>query len=385
VFLDKQYLFTPGPTPIPDRVKIAMNQPMIGHRGADFPVLLEDVATRLQPVFGSDHPVLILSGSGTGALETAAVNVIDPGDDVVVIVGGAFGDRFAKICAAHGANVHRLEVEWGTACEPEQLEDFIKSVNSNIKAVFATYCETSTSVIHPIKELGEVTKRLTGGLFIVDGVSCIGGVPADMAGWNIDILVSGSQKALMLPPGLAFAAVSEHAKEVIRHTKNTRFYFDLNRYFDNYDEKRSTPFTPAISLIYGAQEVCRMIEEEGFENVIKRHELLKTMTREGVKALGIPLLTNDEAASPTVTAVMPEGDKANAIRKVMKDKFNISLAGGQGKLSGKIFRIGHMGYCNPYDILTVLTALEMAINEMENKDVLGVATRRAQEVWTEHV
>lgn len=385
MFLDKQYLFTPGPTPIPDRVKIAMNQPMIGHRGADFPVLLEDVATRLQPVFGSDNPVLIISGSGTGALETAAVNVIDPGDDVVVIVGGAFGDRFAKICEAHGANVHRLEVEWGTACRPEQLEDFIKSLNLNIKAVFATYCETSTSIIHPLKELGEVTKRLTDGLFIVDGVSCIGGVPADMAGWNIDILVSGSQKALMLPPGLAFAAVSNHAKDVIRKTKNTRFYFDLNRYFDNYDQKKSTPFTPAISLIYGAREVCRMIEEEGFENVIKRHELLKTMTREGIKALGIPLLTSDQEASPTVTAVMPEGDKANVIKKVMKDKFNISLAGGQQKLSGKIFRIGHMGYCNPYDVLTVLAALEMTIKEIENKDVLGHATRRAQEVWAEHV
>ncbi|MBM7713116.1 aspartate aminotransferase-like enzyme [Bacillus thermophilus] len=385
MFLDKEYLFTPGPTPIPDRVKIAMNQPMIGHRGAAFPVLLEDVATRLQPVFGADNPVLIISGSGTGALETAAVNVIDPGDDVVVIVGGAFGDRFAKICEAHGANVHKLEVEWGTACQPEQLEDFIKSLDANVKAVFATYCETSTSIIHPIKQLGEVTKRLTDGLFIVDGVSCIGGVPADMAGWNIDILVSGSQKALMLPPGLAFVAVSDHAKEAIQKTKNTRFYFDLNRYFDNYDQKKSTPFTPAISLIYGAQEVCNMIDEEGWENVIKRHELLKTMTREGVKALGIPLLTNDKEASPTVTAVMPKDDQANAIRKIMKDKYHISLAGGQQKLSGKIFRIGHMGYCNPYDVLTVLAALEMTIKEMENKDVLGLATKRAQEVWAEHV
>ncbi|RST72216.1 alanine--glyoxylate aminotransferase family protein [Siminovitchia acidinfaciens] len=385
MFLDKEYLFTPGPTPIPNRVNVAMSKPMIGHRSAAFPVLLEDVSTRLQPIFGSANPVCIISGSGTGALEAAAVNTIEPGDDVVVIVGGAFGDRFAKICEAHGANVHRLQVELGKACQPEQLEDFIKSADKNFKAVFATYCETSTAVIHPIKELGEVTKRVSDALFIVDGVSCIGGVPADMAGWNIDILVSGSQKALMLPPGLAFVAVNDHAKDVIKNNKSNRFFFDLNRYFDAYDQKRSTPFTPAVSLIYGAQEVCQMIEEEGLENVIKRHDLLKTMTREGVRALDIPLLTSDEIASPTVTAVKPEGGNANEMRKMMLDQFRISLAGGQQQLSGEIFRIGHMGYCTPYDVLTVLSALEMTVKAMEGRDVLGLATRRAQEVWAEHV
>lgn len=385
MFLDKEYLFTPGPTPIPNRVNVAMSKPMIGHRSAAFPVLLEDVSTRLQPIFGSDNPVSIISGSGTGALETAAVNTIEPGDDVVVIVGGAFGDRFAKICEAHGAIVHRLQVELGKVCQPEQLEDFIKSADKNFKAVFATYCETSTAVIHPIKELGEVTKRVSDALFIVDGVSCIGGVPVDMAGWNIDILVSGSQKALMLPPGLGFVAVNDHAKDVIKSNKSNRFFFDLNRYFDAYDQKKSTPFTPAVSLIYGAQEVCQMIEEEGLENVIKRHELLKTMTREGVRAMGIELLTSDEVASPTVTSVKPESGKANEMKKMMLDKFKISLAGGQQQLSGEIFRIGHMGYCTPYDVLTVLSALEMTVKVMEGRDVLGLATKRAQEVWAEHV
>lgn len=385
MFLDKEYLLTPGPTPIPQRVNVAMSKPMIGHRSAAFPVLLEDVATRLQPVFGSDNPVCLISGSGTGALETAAVNTVEPGDDVVVIVGGAFGDRFAKICEAHGANVHRLQVEWGKACQPEQLEEFIKSEGKNFKAVFATYCETSTAVIHPIKELGEVTKRVSDALFIVDGVSCIGGVPADMAGWNIDILVSGSQKALMLPPGLAFVAVNDHAKDVIKNNKSNRFFFDLNRYFDAYDQKRSTPFTPAVSLIYGAQEVCQMIEEEGLDNVIKRHDVLKTMTREGLKAIGIPLLTSDEVASPTVTAVKPENGKANEMRKMIQDKFKISLAGGQQQLSGEIFRIGHMGYCTPFEVLNILSAIEMTVKELEGKDVLGVATKRAQEVLAEYV
>lgn len=385
MFLDKQYLFTPGPSPVPDRVKTAMNQPMIGHRSAEFPVLLQNVATRLQPVFGTKHPVCIISASGTGALETAVVNTLEAGDDVVVIVAGAFGDRFAKICEAYGANVHRLNVEWGTACEAEQLEDFLKATDKDIKAVFATYCETSTAVIHPVWELGEVTKRLTDGLFIVDGVSCIGGIGMDMESWHIDILVSGSQKALMLPPGLAFIAVSDRAKEVIKHTKTNRFYFDLNRYFDAYDDKNSTPFTPAVSLIYGAQAVCDMVEEEGFDNVIKRHELLRAMVREGIKEMGVPLLTDDEVASPTVTAVKPDNGKANEMKKMMKDKYRISLAGGQQKLSGEIFRIGHMGYANPYDMLTVLSALELTVKEIEGKDVLGKATRRAQEVWTEYV
>lgn len=385
VFLDKEFLFTPGPTPIPDRVKIAMNQPMISHRGAAFPVILEDVATRLKPIFGTEEPVVIVSGSGTGALEVAAVNTVEPGEDVVVIVGGAFGDRFANILEVHGANVHRLEVEWGTACQPEQLEQFITALNKNIKAVFATYSETSTTVIHPIKDLGEVTKRLTDGLFIVDGVSCIGAVPVHMADWNIDILVASSQKAMMLPPGLAFIAVNEHAKKVVAETKTNRFYFDLNRYFKSYENGKSTPFTPAISLIYGAQEVCQMFEEEGFDNVIKRHKLLKEMTREGVKALGLPLLTTDEIGSPTVTGVKPDGMNSDDLRKVMRDKFNISLAGGQQKLSGHMFRIGHMGYCTPFDVLQLLSALEMTLQIMEGKDLLGVATKKAQEVWAKYV
>lgn len=385
MLLDQEYLFTPGPTPIPDRVKYAMNHPMIGHRSDAFPVLLEGVANRLKPVFGSKNPVTIIAASGTGALETAAANTIEENDDVVVIVSGAFGDRFANICEAFGANVHRLEIEWGKACKPEQLEQFLTSLNKNVKAVIATYCETSTAVIHPIRELGEVTKRLTDALFIVDGVSCIGAVPVDMDEWNIDILVSGSQKALMLPPGLAFVAVNDHAKTVIKQNKSNRFYLDLNRYFASYDKDRSTPYTPAVSLIYGAQEVCQMFEDEGFDNVIKRHQLLTKMTREGIKALELGLLTTDEDASTTVTAVMPENGSANEMMTFMQDKFRISLGEGQQQLKGKIFRIGHMGYSTPFDVLKILSAVEMTVQNLEGRDVLGLATKKAEEVWIQHV
>jgi aspartate aminotransferase-like enzyme len=385
MLLDQQYLFAPGPTPVPDRVKHAMNHPMIAHRSPEFPLLLEEVSTRLMPVFGSQNPVTILAGSGTSALETAAVNVLEENDDVVVIVAGAFGDRFASICEAFGANVHRLNVEWGKTCTPELLEDFLKTAPKNIKAVIATYCETSTGVLNPIKELGQVTKKLTDALFIVDGVSCIGGVPVDMKDWNIDILVSGSQKALMLPPGLAFAAINDQAREVIRNCKTNRFYLDLNRYMKSYDDEKSTPFTPAVSLIYGAQEVCNMFDEEGFENVIKRHQLLKTMVRDGLKAIEIPLLTSDGDASPTVTAVRTIDEPTKQLKKFLKDKFAITLGGGQKKLKGEIFRIGHMGYCTPFDVLKVLGSIEMSLKFLKGTDVLGVAVKRAEEVWIENV
>jgi aspartate aminotransferase-like enzyme len=385
MLLDQQFLFTPGPTPIPDRVKHAMNKPMIGHRSKEFPFLLEEVSTRLMPIFGSDNAVTIISGSGTAALETAVANVIENNDDVVVIVTGAFGDRFAGICSAFGANVHRLDIEWGKTCSPNELEDFLKKLNKNVKAIFATYCETSTAVLNPIQALGKVTKSLTDALFIVDGVSCIGAVPVEMQGWNIDILVSGSQKALMLPPGLAFIATSEVAKTVIKNSKGNRFYLDLNRYFSSYDNEKSTPFTPAVSLIYGALEVCEMIEEEGFEQIIKRHELLKVMIREGFKALELPLLTSDEVASPTVTAVRTIDNTTKKLKKILQDKFSVSIAGGQKKLKGEIIRIGHMGYCTPYDVLKVLTATEMALQQLGGNHLLGKATAKAEEVWINHV
>jgi aspartate aminotransferase-like enzyme len=385
MLLNQHYLFTPGPTPIPDRVKQAMNQPMIGHRSHAFPLLLEEVSTRLMPIFGSENPVTVIAGSGTSALEAAAANVIGENDVVVVIVTGAFGDRFATICETFGANVHRLNIEWGKTCAPDQLEDYLKALQKNVTAVFATYCETSTGVLNPIKDLGRVTKEHTNALFIVDGVSCIGAVPVDMEDWNIDILVSGSQKALMLPPGLAFVAVNQHAKEIIQGCQSKRFYLDLNRYLTSYDNERSTPFTPAVSLIYGALEVCHMIEEEGFEHVIKRHRILRDMLRAGLSEIELPLLVADHEASTTVTAVQTIDDSSKQIKKVLQDKFSISLGGGQKLLKGKIFRIGHMGYCTPFDILKVLGSIEMTLLELDGRQVLGTATKKAQEVWMEYV
>ncbi|NHM33771.1 pyridoxal-phosphate-dependent aminotransferase family protein [Neobacillus terrae] len=385
MLINQKFLLTPGPTPVPERVIQAMNQPMIAHRGKQFPKLLEETATRLAPIFGSPNPVILISGSGTGALETAASNIVEANDDIVVVVTGAFGDRFASICETFGANVHRLEVEWGKACQPDQLEEYVKTIGKNVKAVFATYCETSTGVLNPIQQLGETVNRISDALFVVDGVSCIGAVPVDMERWHIDMLVSGSQKALMLPPGLAFVALSNRAKEAVKNCRTKRFYLDLNKYVTSYEKEYSTPFTPSVSLIYGAREVCSMIEEEGFENVISRHMLLKKMLREGLKALDLPLLASDEDASPTVTAVITNTSESKQIKSALENNYGIILAGGQKKLKGEIFRIGHMGYCTPFDMLRVLNALEMTLSETAGKGILGRGISKAQEVWLEYV
>ncbi|MED1202826.1 pyridoxal-phosphate-dependent aminotransferase family protein [Heyndrickxia acidicola] len=385
MLMDRQYLFTPGPTPIPERVKTAMNQSMIAHRSESFSLLLESVSKRLSPIFGSENPVITLSGSGTLALECAVVNTVQEHDDVVVIETGAFGERFSSICESYGARVHKLQIEWGTACQPEKLEQFLQTVNGKIKAVFATYCETSTAVINPIKELGEVISRHTDALFIVDGVSCIGAVPADMKDWHIDILVSGSQKAFMLPPGLAFIALNNRAREAAKNCKTRRFYLDLNRYLASYDTQKTTPFTPPVSLLFGAEEVCSMIEEEGMDQVIQRHLLMKNMVRKGLKALSLPLFVSDAHASPTVTSFKPEQDIVNQIKKQLKEEQSIIIAGGQKKLKGHILRIGHMGYCTPDDILKVLSGLEMVISQIRNENLFGKATSKAKEEWFQHV
>lgn len=385
MLFNQQFLFTPGPTPIPERVKLAMNEPMIAHRSKAFSHLLEDVSKRLMPIFGAKDPVLLVAGTGTSALEAAACNIVEDGDHVVVIVTGAFGERFANICGAFGANVHRLNIEWGKACEPDQLKDFLKTLDAPIKAVFATYCETSTGVLNPIKNLGMMVKQQTDALFIVDGVSCIGAVPVDMEDWEIDILVSGSQKALMLPPGLAFIALNKKAREVIKNCGTKRFYFDLNRYLTSYYEETSTPFTPAVSLIAGSREVCSLIEEEGLENVISRHQLLKEMLRKGLAEIEIPLFVTDEIASPTVTSIQPSEDSLVPIKQGLQERFGIVIAGGQKHLKGKILRIGHMGYCTTFDVLKVLTGLEMIQSELLSKNVLGKALAKAEEVWRDNV
>ncbi|MYL51779.1 aminotransferase class V-fold PLP-dependent enzyme [Pontibacillus yanchengensis] len=381
---NQAFLRTPGPTPIPQQVTHAMNQPMIGHRSQSFAQLFKGTSERLKPIFGTEQPVYTLTSSGTGALEAAVVNVTNPGDEIISVVAGAFGDRFASICEHHQLVTHRVEVPWGESVDQQELISTLHA-HPNAKAVVMTYNETSTGVMQPIQELTKIVHDHSYALALVDGVSCIGAVPAQMDKWGIDILVTGSQKAMMLPPGLAFISASERAWDVIEQVDSSSFYFDLKAYHKQY-ENGMTPYTPAVSLIQGLKEVCTMLEEETLEKVYKRHVLMKDMTRAAFRALGLPLLTSDQDASPTVTAVKAtEGLKVDEFRNHVRDRYGLSLAGGQKKLKGEIFRVGHMGYCSPVDVLTTLSIIEMGLVDCGISIELGAGVKAAQEVYINDV
>lgn len=376
---DHKILRIPGPTPIPPSVTRAMSQGMIGHRSEDFKQVMAKVAPRLKPIFGTTQDVLLLTGSGTSGLETAVVNILSEGDHVLILVSGAFGDRFVKICETYQLNTHLIESTWGEAVDPNQVRDYLTH-HPQIKAVFATYCETSTAVLNPIAEIGQVVHQDSDALFVVDGVSCVGAVETQMDKWGIDILVTGSQKAFMLPTGLSFIALSERAWQKTSQNNLPRFYFDLRKYKKSLAED-STPFTPAVSIILGLEQVLNLIEEEGLTQVIQRHQLMKEMTRAACRALGLPLLTSDQNASPTVTAVRPENFKADDLRSLLRKEFGLTIAGGQQHLKGEIFRIGHMGYCSPLDALQSISAIELCLAQLDVNIELGKGTAAAQEVY----
>jgi aspartate aminotransferase-like enzyme len=376
---DQKILRIPGPTPIPPSVTRAMSQGMIGHRSEDFKQVMTKVTPRLQPIFGTTQDVLVVTGSGTSALEAAVVNILSQGDHVLILVSGAFGDRFVKICKTYELNTHLIDSTWGEAVDPTQVKDYLLQ-HPEIKAVFATYCETSTAVLNPIAEIGQVVKEASNALFVVDGVSCVGAVETQMDKWSIDILVTGSQKAFMLPTGLAFIALSERAWGKVDQNTLPRFYLDLRRYKKSLEED-STPFTPAVSLILGLDQVLNLIEEEGLTQVIQRHQLMKDMTRAAFRALGLPLLTSDQDASPTVTAVRPTNFKADSLRSLLRKEFGLTIAGGQQHLKGEIFRIGHMGYCSPLDALQSINAIELCLAKLDVNVELGKGTTAAQEVY----
>ncbi len=371
----------PGPTPIPNKVQLAMNQDMISHRTEEFVQLYRETTNRVKPVFGTKQDILLLPSGGTAALEAAAVNTVSRGEEVVVITVGAFGDYFVSICENHGFHVHKLEKSWGEACTEEDLIEFLKPLK-NIKAVFATYNETSTGILNPIEKLAQVVRTHTVALFIVDGVSCLGGAPAEMDQWGIDILVTGSQKAMMLPPGLALLSVSDRAWKVIEENNTPSYYLNLLSY-RTWAAKGMTPNTPAISLIFGLSAVCDLIEDEGgFSQTVARHELMKNMVRESMKALSIGLLTSDEYASPTITAILaPEGIEIPAFIGHLKKKYHIDFAGGLGHLQGKMFRFGHMGYCFPSDILQAVSLIEAGLQDFSYSFEPGAGVTAAQKVF----
>jgi aspartate aminotransferase-like enzyme len=378
--MQENLLLTPGPTPIAARVNQRMANGMIGHRSGSFKELMSNVQSNIKPLFGTDNNVAVLSSSGTSALETAMVNLVHSSEDIVIISSGAFGDRFKAIAEVYPFNVHVFEVPWGEATNLEEFEQFLNSLE-NVKVVFSQACETSTGVVHPLTEIGEIVKTYNSeALFVVDGVSAVGGMNFDMPASHIDCLITGSQKAMMLPPGLAFVALNDEARAKARDNEVPRFYLDINKYFDALDDD-STPFTPAVSLIQGLDEVLEMFKEEGYDNIYKKHTLMRDMLRAGLQALDIELLVDDQFASPTVTSFKAPAEELSAIKYSLENNYNITIAGGQKHLKGKILRIGHMGYMFPKDMLTVLSALEHILTKLRDTNYNGKALSAAQEVY----
>jgi len=375
----KQYLLSPGPTPIPNEVALAMAETMIHHRTPQFNKIFDEAREGLKKLFGTKNDVLMLASSGTGAMEASVANLFSPGDKVLVINGGKFGERWLNIANAYGLNPVEMKVEWGQAVKVAEVEKQLRA-NPDIKGVMIQASETSTTVLHPVKEIAKLCQN--GPLYLVDGVTAVGVVPLPLDEWSIDVLVTGSQKALMLPPGLGFIALSDRAWDKTKQAKLPRFYFDLNLERKN-QQKGSGAFTPAVSLIFGVRASLAMMQREGLANVYARHERLCRATRAAAKAMGLKLLAPD-SPSPAATGIyLPTGIDADAVLEYLRDKMNVVLAEGQDQLKGKAIRIAHIGYMGAFDVITAIAALEMALRKFGAEIPLGRGVAAAQEVLLE--
>lgn len=368
-----QNLRIPGPTPLPDAVREAGSRQMVGHRGPEFQELVRRVSDGMRPAFKTDGDVMILTSSGTGGLEAAIVSFLSPGDPVLAVSIGNFGERFAKIAGAYGAAVTMLEVEWGGAAHPDAVRESISAMQAAgtpPKAVLITFNETSTGVTNPLQDLAAaVCEAAPDALVIVDGVSGIGAIPFEMDEWGIDVVVTGSQKAWMIPPGLAMAAASDRAWAAAETATMPRFYFDLGKHRDALP-KGQTPWTPAVGLFFQLEAALVLIEAEGYDGVYARHAACGAAARAGLKSMGFELYADQAYASNTVTsALVPADVEWSSINKQLRER-GLVLAGGQGKMSGKIFRIGHLGDVSVGDIVRAIEVLE------EGAVAAGVAVER---------
>jgi len=373
----KEYLLTPGPTPVPPQALLAMAQPMIHHRTPQFMEILKEVVEGLKYVLRTKGDVFIFASSGTGAMEASVSNLLSPKDKVLVINAGKFGERFADIAKAYGAEVILLDVPYGEAVSPQVVEERLAK-EKDIKAVYSTLCETSTGVVHDIKSLGEVVSKTQAAL-IVDTISGLGPCDFRMDEWSVDVAVCGSQKGLMVPPGLAFIAISPKAWKLAEASKLPKYYFDFKMAKAAMD-KNDTPFTPAVSLVIGLRESLKVLKEEGLDATLMRHKKLAGAVRAAAIALGLELFAKS-ASSNAVTAIKaPAGIDSEKIVKLLRDKYGVWIAGGQAQMKGKVFRIAHMGYMAEPDMLIAVSSLEMVLAELDYKFERGVGVKAAEEV-----
>lgn len=361
---DKLMLMLPGPTPVPEQVLLAMARHPIGHRSDDFCKIMAEVTANLQWLHQTQNDVLVLAASGTGAMEAGIINFLSPGDRVLVGCNGKFGDRWAELATTYGLRVERITAEWGQPLDPEHFRDHLAADSEKtIKAVIVTHSETSTGVLNDLEMINRHVKAHGEALTIVDTVTSLGACPVPMDAWGLDVVASGAQKGYMIPPGLGFVAVSQKAWQAYAAAKLPRFYLDLGKYRQAASQN-TTPFTPAINLIFALQAALKMMRAEGLNSIFARHQRQMQATRAAVRALNFPLLAPDRAASPALTAVVCDRVEAETIRAVMRQRYDIVLAGGQDHLKGKIFRLGHLGFVSDREILTTIAALEATLQEL---------------------
>jgi aspartate aminotransferase-like enzyme len=367
----------PGPTALPPTVREAGGRQMINHRGPEFAAMLGRILDGMKPFFGTSNDVAVLTCAGSGGLEAAVVNTLSPGDRVLGVSIGSFGDRFAKIAGIYGADVTKLDAEWGYAAAPDEIRERLRAM-PDVKAVLVTHNETSTGVMNPIETLAAaIREERPEALILVDSVSGLGAVPFEMDAWGVDVVVTGSQKAWMAAPGLAMIAASERAWAAMESAKMPRFYLDLRSHRESA-ALGQTPFTPAIAVVYQVDEGLRLMHEEGKDNVFLRHEACAAASRAGLEALGFHLLADAAVASKTVTAVnLPEGHEWKPFNAAIKSH-GLVLAGGQGKLTGKIFRLGHLGSVTVDEILGAIAVLERVSLEQGRRVEPGRAVAAAQ-------
>ncbi len=375
----KRYLLTPGPTPVPPEVLAAMSQPVVHHRSPDFRPVYDRTLARLKEVFRTEGDVLLFGSAGTGAMESAVANLCSPGDRVLIVSAGHFGERWRAIASSYGTSVETLEYAWGEVPNADDLAARLADVGS-AKAVFLTHSETSTGVVCDLQALATVASE-HGALSVIDAVSSLGAVPVETDAWGLDVVLSGSQKALMTPPGLAMVSASEQAWAA--RGDSPRVYFDWER-TRKAQGALDAPFTPPVSIVAGLDVALGLLLDAGLEAVLERHVRLGRACREGAKAMGLELFSPDEDRSAVVTAIRaPEGIDATELVLTLRDRFGITIANGQGPLKGKIFRIGHIGYFDVFDITTALAAVELVLADLGAEVERGVAGTRALEAYAE--
>ncbi len=377
--MKKDYIFTPGPTPVPPEVGLAQVK-MIHHRSADFGALLARVLDGLKYVFQTKNDVLLFTASGTGAMEGAIASCFSPGDKVIAYAGGKFGERLVEIGKAFGLDVVAIEYEWGDCADPSTLDKALAE-NPDTRGVFLTQSETSTGVVNDVEAFARIVAK-TDALFLVDAISGLGAVDLKTDAWGVDLCISGSQKGLMVPPGLAFCAVSEQAWKAAETARCPSYYFSFKAARDSQSkEPPETPYTPAITLVQALDVALAMIREEGLEAIFARHEKLARATQAAVEALGLRFVASDRSRAFVTTSVWaPEGISSGDIVKLMRNEFGVFIAGGQGKLKGKIFRLGHVGFFDRFDIVTQVAALELALDRLGQPVELGKGVGAALEV-----